>query len=111
MGEAKTSGSQLVKRNAAHLAREADRATNLTLDPRHTSLVRAHVRTEDVVLDVAEGTCHGTHEPLFAIRRHPRIAVKNTLSPAVREPGCGVFQRHCPGQASTLLGGNVRRHA
>ena len=53
-GKAETGRSDLVERNSADLAWQADGAAGLVLDPGHAAFVRAHVRTGNVIGHVAQ---------------------------------------------------------
>ena len=48
-GNPKAGGPDLIQRNAANHARQADRTTDFVADPCHTDLVGAHVRAGDVI--------------------------------------------------------------
>jgi len=67
MAEAEAGGAELVERDAAELARQADRAADLVVHPGHARLVGAEVGAEDVVGGAAQCRREGTDQPLVSL--------------------------------------------
>ena len=109
--KAEAGGADLVERDAADLARQADGAAGLVLDPAHRQLVGAHVGAGDVVDEVGDRGGKGADQPLLVRGRHLGIGVDHRLAAAMRQARGGVLERHGAREPKGLLGAHVRRHA
>ncbi len=110
-GNAEPGRADLVERDAADLARQAHRAADLVLHPRHGRLVGAHVGAGDVLLQVGDGGGESAHQPLLLGGRHGGVAEDHGFGAAVGKAGRGVLEGHGAREAEALLGAHVRRHA
>ena len=105
-------GADLVERDAAERSRQADRAPDLVLHPRHAGLVGAHVGAEDVVVSrcAGRGRRRGSAPPcvLRGMRGSPH---STDLPPPCARPAAAFFRvmaRARRKHSSTLTSG---RHA
>jgi hypothetical protein len=106
----KTGGADLVERDAADLARQPDGAADLILDPAHGQLVGSHVRTRDVLGEIADRRGEGPDQPLLVAQRHFGVGKDHRFAAAVRQTGRGILEGHRSRQPEGFLGADIWRH-
>jgi len=82
--EAKADDADLVERDAAKLAGEANGTAGLVLDPSHRQLVGPHIGPGDVIREIAHRRCKGTDQPFLGRERHLGIGKYHRFAAAVR---------------------------
>ena len=103
--------ADFVKWDAADFPGQPHGAADLVPDPAHTLFVRPHVGSEDILLDLFQGTGEGAHQFFLLPAGHGGVAVEYRLAAAVWQVGGGILEGHGPCQAEAFLGAHIRRHA
>jgi len=109
--EAVAGGADLIERNAADLAWQADGAADLVIHPGHGLFVGAHVGAGDIVDEVGDGASEGADQRFLLLRRHSRIGENDRLAAAMRQACRGILQRHGARQPGAFLKAHIRLHA
>ena len=109
--EAKADDADLVERDAAKLAGEANGTAGLVLDPSHRQLVGPHIGPGDVIREIAHRRCKGTDQPFLGREGHLGIGKYHRFAAAVRQLGRGILEGHRPGQPEGFLGADIVRYA
>jgi hypothetical protein len=110
-GDAPAGGADLVERDAAEHAREADGPIDLVLDPGHAALVGAHVGARNVFGERADRAREGADQALLVRRRPAGVGDDAGLAPAVWQAGRRVLHGHGPGEPGDLFERDVAGHA
>ena len=110
-GKTEAGCADLIERDAAQLAWQTDRASDLVLDPGHGGLVCAHVGSGNVLLQIPYPGSESPNEP-FALRlRQRRIAEDHRFGATVGEAGSRILEGHGAGEPKAFLDADIRRHA
>ena len=80
-----------------------------SLIPAHCQLVRSHVRTRNVLGEIADRCGEGPDQPLLVAQRHLGVGKDHRFA-AMRQTGRGILKGHCPRQSESFLGADIGRH-